>query len=126
MNVGQSGIIEVEFLYDGGAYKGDVGLFSLDGMDAYAAGSEAFIAEAARHVASNSKQRYVLVSDITDAAKFSSGLDWEANYNSGTYQGTKILNLSPNTAYGVMQVPNSTVNIVLRRLHIFPQMSTGL
>ena len=78
---GQSGTLEVEFLYDGGYYKGDVGIFSLDGMDSYTAGSAAFIAEAARRVASNSTQGYVLLSDATDAAKFTSGLDWESNFN---------------------------------------------
>jgi len=113
VNVGQSGKVEVEFLYDGGYYKGDVGIFSLDGMDAFAAGSAAFIAEAARRVASNSTQGYVLLSDATDAAKFTSGLDWEANFNSGTYKGTKTLNLAPNTSYGVIQVPNGTISEVI-------------
>jgi Ca2+-binding RTX toxin-like protein len=110
---GQSGTIEVEFLYDGGYYKGDVGIFSLDGMDAYAAGSAAFIAEAARRVASNSTQGYVLLSDTTDAAKFTSGLDWESNFNSGTFKGTKILNLAPNSSYGVIQIPNGTISEVI-------------
>ncbi|WP_103670722.1 DUF4114 domain-containing protein [Pseudanabaena sp. BC1403] len=110
---GQSGTLEVEFLYDGGYYKGDVGIFSLDGMDTYTAGSAAFIAEAARRVASNSTQGYVLLSDATDAAKFTSGLDWESNFNSGTYKGTKTLNLAPNTSYGVIQVPNGTISEVI-------------
>jgi hypothetical protein len=110
---GQSGTLEVEFLYDGGYYKSDVGIFSLDGMDSYTAGSAAFIAEAARRVASNSTQGYVLLSDATDAAKFTSGLDWESNFNSGTYKGTKTLNLAPNTSYGVIQVPNGTINEVI-------------
>lgn len=110
---GQSGAIEVEFLYDGGYYKGDVGIFSLEGMDSYTAGSAAFIAEAARRVASNSPQGYVLLSDTTDAAKFTSGLDWESNFNSGIYKGTKTLNLAPNSSYGVMQVPNGTISEVI-------------
>ncbi|MBD2175825.1 DUF4114 domain-containing protein [Pseudanabaena sp. FACHB-1998] len=110
---GQSGKVEVEFLYDGGYYKGDVGIFSLDGMDNYGAGSAAFISEAARRVASNSQQGYVLVSDNSDAAKFTSGLDWESNFNSGVYKGTQTLSLAANTSYGVMQVPNGTISQVI-------------
>ena len=110
---GQSGMLEVEFLYDGGAYRGDVGIFSLDGMENYAAGSTAFIAEAARRAASNSTQGYVLLSDTTDAAKFTSGLDWEANFNAGTFKGTRSLNLNPNSAYGVIQVPNGRISEVV-------------
>jgi hypothetical protein len=113
ITAGSTGKIEVEFLYDGGAYKGDVGIFSLDGMEAYAAGSTAFIAEAARRVASNSTQGYVIVTDNTDAAKFTSGLDWEASYNAGVYKGTKTLNLAPNASYGVFQVPNGTISEVI-------------
>ena len=110
---GQSGSLEVEFLYDGGAYRGDVGIFSLDGMEIYAAGSAAFIAEAARRAASNSTQGHVLISDTTDAAKFTGGLDWESNFNSGTFQGTRSLNLNPNSAYGVIQVPNGRISEVV-------------
>ncbi|MDX2255292.1 MAG: DUF4114 domain-containing protein [Pseudanabaenaceae cyanobacterium bins.39] len=110
---GKSGTLEVEFLYDGGAYRGDVGIFSLDGMENYAAGSTAFIAEAARRAASNSTQGYVLLSDTTDAAKFTSGLDWESNFNAGTFKGTRSLNLNPNSAYGVIQVPNGRISEVV-------------
>ncbi|MDL5056354.1 hypothetical protein [Geitlerinema calcuttense] len=46
--VGESGVVGIDFLFDGGAYKGELGMFSLEGMNEFEPGSEAFIQEAAR------------------------------------------------------------------------------
>jgi Ca2+-binding RTX toxin-like protein len=104
-----TGIVEVEFLYDGGFYKGEVGIFSLAGMDTYQAGSEAFIREATRRVQSNSVQGYVIAQDSLEGAKFTGGIDWESNFNQGNFQGVKVLKLNPNDSFGVMQVPNGAI-----------------
>jgi Ca2+-binding RTX toxin-like protein len=104
-----TGRVEVEFLYDGGYYKGEVGIFSLAGMDSYQPGSEAFIREATRRVRSNSAQGYVVVQDSLEGAKFTGGLDWEGNFNQGSFNGVKVLTLNPNDSFGIMQVPNGTI-----------------
>ncbi|MCD8485638.1 MAG: hypothetical protein LRZ84_02520, partial [Desertifilum sp.] len=41
--VGESGVVGIDFLFDGGAYKGELGMFSLEGMNEFEPGSEAFI-----------------------------------------------------------------------------------
>ncbi|OKH23518.1 hypothetical protein NIES593_09845 [Hydrococcus rivularis NIES-593] len=109
LTTGSTGRVEVEFLYDGGAYKGEVGIFSLAGMDSYEPGSEAFIREATRRVRSNSAQGYIVVQDSLEGAKFTGGIDWEGNFNQGNFQGIKVLNLNPNDSFGIMQVPNGTI-----------------
>lgn len=107
-----TGKVEVEFLYDGGWYKGEVGIFSLAGMDTYEPGSSAFIREATRRATSNSAQGYTVVKDPIEGAKFTGGLDWESNFNQGNFQGVKVLNLNPNDSFGIVQVPNGTISEV--------------
>lgn len=109
LSTNSTGQIQVEFLYDGGYYKGEVGIFSLAGMDTYEPGSEAFIREATRRVQSNSTQGSVLVKDASEGAKFTGGIDWEGNFNDGSFSGVKVLNLNPNDSFGIMQVPNGTI-----------------
>ncbi|MDI9636263.1 hypothetical protein QM565_10775, partial [Geitlerinema splendidum] len=53
--VGESGVVGIDFLFDGGAYKGELGMFSLEGMNEFEPGSEAFIQEAARRALSQSE-----------------------------------------------------------------------
>jgi hypothetical protein len=52
--VGETGKVGVDFLYDGGGYRGQLAIFSLKGMDAFDANSTAFIHEAATRALSNS------------------------------------------------------------------------
>jgi Domain of unknown function (DUF4114)/RTX calcium-binding nonapeptide repeat (4 copies) len=109
LTTNNTGRVEVEFLYDGGYYRGEVGIFSLAGMDSYTPGSEAFIREATRRVQSNSAQGYVVAQDPIEGAKFTGGIDWETNFNEGSFKGVKVLNLNPNDSFGIMQVPNGTI-----------------
>ena len=107
--VGSSGQIGIDFLLDGGWYQGEVGIFRLDGMEAYGAGSPEFIKEAARRALTNSSEGYVIIKDEIEAAKFNASFGWENNYNSGNYEGIKTFKMNPGEKFAVMLVPNGTV-----------------
>ena len=111
--VGRTGQVELDYLLDGGAYKGELGVFSLSGLS-NTLNTTDLIQEAARRALSNSELGYVVISDPTEAAKFSGTLPGETqDWNTGIYQGIKTLNLRPGDQFGVMLVPHSTVQQVL-------------
>ena len=107
--VSDSGEVEIDLLFDGGWYKGEVGMFSLEGMDQYEAGSLEFIKEAATRAITNSTQGHVLFQDQTEGARFDGNFPWEPNFNSGTYLGKKTFELTAGGKYGLMLVPNTTL-----------------
>ena len=107
--VNSTGEIAVDYLYDGGWFRGELGVFSLEGMEDYEPGSTAFIKEAARRALSNSEEGHILIQDETEGAKFSAELPWERDFNTGTYQGVKTFNLTPGDKVGLMLVQHSTI-----------------
>ena len=107
--VDSSGEIAVDYLYDGGWFRGELGVFSLEGMEDYEPGSTAFIKEAADRALSNSDKGHILIEDETEGAKFSADLPWERDFNTGTYQGVKTFNLTPGDEVGLMLVQNNTL-----------------
>ncbi|MDJ1181476.1 S8 family serine peptidase [Roseofilum sp. BLCC_M91] len=147
--VGETGEIEIEYLFDGGKYRGEVALFSLDGMDDLEPGSEAFIQEAAARAlgietteptsdvgaglstdssidpdlgepaptdgdlpAENTpKLGEIVISDKTEGAKFEGTLG-EKNWNKGEFAGAKTVQMRPGDTFGIMLVPNKTVQQV--------------
>ena len=112
LTVGESGIVEIDLLFDGGWYKGEVGIFNLEGMNQYESGSLEFIQEAATRALTNSTQGYSLFQDLTEGSRFDGNFPWEANFNSGNYQGTKTFQLTPGARYGLMLVPHTTLSEV--------------
>ena len=113
LTVGTSGEVWVDFLFDGGWYQGEVGLFSLDGLDEYNSESTDFLQEVASRALSNSTQGYVLVQDTQEGVRFDANFDWENYFNNHEYQGPRQLELTPGEKYGVMLVPNGTLDEVL-------------
>ncbi|AFZ01805.1 DUF4114 domain-containing protein [Calothrix sp. PCC 6303] len=109
--VGETGKVTFDFLFDGGWYKGEFAVFSLKGMENYKPGSEAFIKEATTRALSNSKLGYVLANDPTEAARFSAKLSWEPDFNSdgAKYLGVKTFNMDAGDKFAFMLVPNTTV-----------------
>lgn len=110
--VGSSGEVKIDFLYDGGYYSaGEIGIFSLQGMDIYKIGSKAFIQEALARATSNSTQGYIVTSDATEGAKFIGNLAWEKNYNSDaiTYRGQQTFQMNPNDEFGMVLIPGSSI-----------------
>ncbi|WP_204150057.1 S8 family serine peptidase [Leptolyngbya sp. CCY15150] len=109
--VGESGEIGIDYLFDGGGYQGELAIFSLDGMDDFEPGSEAFIQEAARRAASGSDLGHVIVTDRTEGARFSGtlGSSDSQDFNSGDYLGVQTFTMRPGDEFGIMLVPNGRV-----------------
>jgi hypothetical protein len=110
--VGPKGEVGVDFLLDGGKYQGELAIFSLKGIDQFELGSEDFIQEAARRALTNSDLGYVVINDLTEGARFHGSFAWEGDSNSGEYQGVKTFLMRPGDQFGVMLVPNGTVQQV--------------
>ena len=108
--VGKDGVVKVDYLYDGGMYEGELGIFSLAGMDSLEPNSPEFIAEAVKRVLSNSEQGSVVISDRTQGARFSGqlGSGKEPDRNKGVYKGLKSCNMKPGDTFATVLVPNST------------------
>ncbi|OQX23955.1 MAG: hypothetical protein BWK80_23280 [Desulfobacteraceae bacterium IS3] len=107
--VDETGIVTTDWLYDGGRYQGEFGIFNLTGMESLTPGSPEFIAEAAKRVLSNSNQGYLVFSDLSEGARFSGLLGGEAkDWNTGDYKGLKNFAMTPGTQFATILVPNST------------------
>ncbi|MCC5898875.1 MAG: S8 family serine peptidase [Phormidium sp. BM_Day4_Bin.17] len=112
--VGDSGDVGVDFLFDGGRYQGEVAFFSLAGFDEMEFDSiEDFIATAAQRAASGSEQGHIVISVQDEGARFTGSLFGEPDWNSGPYQGVKTFNMTPGDEFGVMLVPDGRVSEVL-------------
>jgi len=110
--VGETGEIEIDYLFDGGKYKGELSIFSLDGMEDYDPDTEDFIAEAAKRSNSNSELGHIVISDRTEGAHFSGELG-EADHNSGEYLGVKTFNMRSGDSFAMMLVPKGRVEQVV-------------
>ncbi|AFY83838.1 DUF4114 domain-containing protein [Oscillatoria acuminata] len=110
--VGETGEVEVDFLFDGGAYKGEVAIVSLSGMEGLDPTSQEFFLESISRAASNSELGYIIINDSIEGARFSGDLG-EADYNSGEYQGVKSFAMRPGDEFFLMLVPNGTLQQVL-------------
>ncbi|MGK7926100.1 MAG: S8 family serine peptidase [Spirulina sp.] len=111
--VGESGEVGIEFLFDGGKYKGELGIFSLEGMEDLEPGSQEFIAEAAERAFSNTEEGYIAISDRTERALFDGTLGEKTDWNAGEYKGVKTFKMEAGTKFGVILVPNGTVKEVM-------------
>jgi len=106
----ENGIVKVDFLYDGGMYEGELGIFSLAGMQSLTPNSPEFIAEAVKRVLSNSEQGYIVISDRTQGARFSGqlGSGKEPNRNKGIYKGLKSCSMKAGDTFATVLVPNAS------------------
>ena len=107
--VGASGEVTLDFLFDGHWFSGELALFNLDGMEYFTPGSLEFIQEAASRALSDSQQGYTLLQDAIEGARFGSSFDWEASFNSGEYLGQKTFALPEGTRFGLMLTQNNTI-----------------
>ncbi|MBO0350732.1 DUF4114 domain-containing protein, partial [Phormidium pseudopriestleyi FRX01] len=110
--VGDTGEVEVDFLFDGGAYKGQVAIVSLSGMEGFDPNSSEFFQEAMTRAASNSELGYMVIDDNSEGARFTGRLG-EGDYNFGEYQGVKSFAMRPGDEFFLMLVPNGNVQQVL-------------
>ena len=107
--VDSSGQVEIDYLFDGGWFQGELAVFSLEGMEDFEPGSEAFIKEAARRALTDSDRGRIIVRDELEGAKFSADLPWEQDFNTGQYQGVKAFDLTPGDEVALMLAQNTTV-----------------
>ncbi|MCC3529008.1 MAG: DUF4114 domain-containing protein [Microcoleus sp. PH2017_21_RUC_O_A] len=110
--VDSTGQVGIDFLFDGGLYKGQLAIVSLKGMEKFVPGSAEFIKEVASRALSNSVKGHVVINDLSEGARFTGNLP-EGNYNEGTYLGVKSFAMTSGDEFGVMLVPNGTVQEVL-------------
>ena len=108
--VGDTGKVNFDYLLNGGAYQGELGIFSLTGLGKYEIGTEAFIEETARRSLSNSSEGHIVISEQTEAAKYTTE---DADYTTGKYEGIKTFEMNPGDQFGVMLIPDGTVEEVL-------------
>ena len=104
-----SGEIQVDFLFDGHWFTGELALFNLSGMENYTPGSIEFIQEAASRALSNSQLGYTLIRDSTEKARFTSSFSWEPRANWGKYQDQKTFSLDEGTRFGLMLTQNNKI-----------------
>ncbi|MBE9064738.1 DUF4114 domain-containing protein [cf. Phormidesmis sp. LEGE 11477] len=107
--VGDRGSVEIDFLFDGGGYSGELAVFTLAGMGGLSASD--FTQEAARRALSGSAEGQIVIVDSTEAAQFSGELG-ERDRNEGTVASTQTLSLATGTRFALMLVPDSTVAAV--------------
>ncbi|QTA85424.1 DUF4114 domain-containing protein [Desulfonema magnum] len=106
---GKTGTITIDWLYDGGAYKGELGMFSLRDMDMTVSDLTAFIREAVTRVLSHSEEGYIVLSDKTERARESGTLSGEsADWNEGDYNHAKSFSMRPDDRFALVLVPNGT------------------
>ncbi|MEG4293357.1 DUF4114 domain-containing protein, partial [Microcoleus sp. D2B6] len=109
-----NGQVKIDYQFDGGYYEGELGIFSLSGMEALTPGSPEFIAEAARRVLTNSTEGHLVIRDSIEGGKFTGAMPGEGSWGSGPYQGIKTFNMTPNDTFAVMLVPSGTVQSSLQ------------
>jgi len=107
--VGSTGQVGIDYLFDGGGYQGELAIFSLQGLESLGLGTPEFIQEIARRALSHSTLGHVVISDQTQGARFSGELPWEGDFNAGDYLGVRTFAMRPDDTFGVMLVPNGTV-----------------
>ncbi|MGK7926544.1 MAG: SBBP repeat-containing protein, partial [Spirulina sp.] len=112
--VGETGRVEIDYLFDGGKYKFELAIFNLEGMDEFEPGSEEFIREAALRALSNDSERgYTVISDRAEGARFEGNLGESQNWNSGDYKGVKTFEMEAGDRFAVMLIPDGRVKDVL-------------
>ncbi|MGK7928636.1 MAG: DUF4114 domain-containing protein [Spirulina sp.] len=100
--VGNTGEIEIDLLFDGGTYRGEIVIFSLAGMDEFELGSEEFIQEAARRGASHSPWGYT-VSDRLSKPLIDAPRE----------MGVQPLLMRKGDRFGIMLIPQDTLTAIL-------------
>jgi hypothetical protein len=100
--------VKINWLYDGGYYQGELGIFSLSEMDKFVPNSKEFVMEAAKRVLSNTGDGYVVFSDPEEGAQFRGSLGEAKEWNTGEYKGVKSFDMRPGDTFATMLVPNYT------------------
>jgi subtilisin family serine protease len=112
--VGSTGQVSVDYLFDGGDYEGEAAFFSLAQLDRWLdKGFRSLSREVALRALSESDLGHVVIKDRTEGARFKGSLAYEDDFNAGQYGGAKTFSMLPGDQFGIMLVPNGTVEDVL-------------
>ncbi|MBI1324676.1 DUF4114 domain-containing protein [bacterium] len=117
--VGRTGEVSVDYIFRGAGYNGSLGFYSLEGMDQYTPGSDAYIKEAVRRANANGSQGFTSINAATEAARFSGKTSWEGDLNNKTspYKGLKTFtNLAPGSTFAAIIIPSGTFSGVNTKL----------
>ncbi|WP_207683030.1 DUF4114 domain-containing protein [Desulfonema magnum] len=109
--VEESGEIRVDYLYDGGNYEPEIGLFSLSGMEELEPNSDAFIKEAVTRVMSDSENGHIILRDAEDGARFPDGYlggSEESSRNIGDYTPVRKFEMHPGDRLAMVMIPDAT------------------
>jgi hypothetical protein len=106
--VGNGGFLSIDVLADNGAYQGQLGVFSLTGMEKFQLGSADFVAEAARRAIDGNGEGYLLFNDATEDARFNSQLG-EADCNGVNYSGAKTVSFDAGERVALILLPNGSL-----------------
>jgi membrane-associated phospholipid phosphatase len=109
--VGNGGLLSIDVLADNGAYRGQLGVFSLTGMENFRLGSADFMEEAARRAIEGDGEGYLLFNDDTEDARFNSQLG-ERDYNGASYSGVKTVSFEAGEKVALILVPNGSLENV--------------
>lgn len=110
--VGSTGKVQVDYLYKGAGYRGQLGFYSLEGMEKLRPGSTEYKAEAARRVLAGGGLGGIAISATVEGARFSAKLPWEGNLNTLKYKGVRTLSMTPGSTFAAMLVPNGLISEV--------------
>jgi PAP2 superfamily/Domain of unknown function (DUF4114) len=110
--VGNGGLFSIDVLADNGAYQGQLGVFSLTGMENLQVGSVDFMKEAARRAFTEDGQGYLMYDDATQGTRFNAQLG-EGNCNTNVYGGAKTVNFAAGEKVALILVPNGDLESVV-------------
>jgi hypothetical protein len=106
--VGNSGFFSMDVLSDEGGYEGQIGVFSLAGMEGMKLGSKEFAKEAAQRAIGNEGQGYLLFDDGSQGARFDGGIAGGAD----NYEGEKTVSFKAGEKVALILVPNGELGDV--------------
>lgn len=115
--VGKNGEVRTDWLFDGGSYKGELGIFSLSGMENLEPNSPEFVKQAATRALSGTVQGHVVLSDSQEGARFSGQLgacEETEEWNSGPYKGLKTFTMMPGDRFAMILVPSGSFQALLK------------
>jgi hypothetical protein len=105
--VGSGGFFSMDLLSDGGAYQGQIGVFSLTGMEDMKLDSKEFAKEAAQRAIGGNGQGYLLFDDATQDGRFDGGAK-------NNYEGAATVSFQAGEKVALILVPNGELRDVAR------------
>lgn len=116
--VAETGQVSFEFLYDGGGYRGELGIFSLQDLPNTEVSSHQFILEAIKRVVSDSVRGHIVISECQHGERFSSNLGELTTWSKEEYPQQKTLSMKPGDQFAIVLIPHGTFSQVLECLQL--------